>query len=165
MHEYYDVNATGHFFVIQEGSSYDDFPYRAMRYQRGFGHYQTGRGILGSLGRMWKYLIPVARKYIAPIAKQALNAIGEEGVEAGAKILTNISKGADPKDALMSEGTQAFKKLATRAGKRITEVGQEGSGKRRRKKTRSLSNLHLVGRSVLENSVRKKGANLGLFNN
>lgn len=172
VHEFYDVNAVHNLFDTfdpcqQTGSGGDQQPiYRGVRFHRGYG-YQRGGSVVGVLSKVWRYLKPMARKYIAPVAKEALNALKEEGIEAGKNVLTGLAEGKDAKDALVVEGTQALKKLAKRAGKRIEQAGSGKVHKKRPRKPakRSVSNLHLVGRSVLESSIAKKNSkkNLGFY--
>ena len=158
----------------QYGGSLDDPFYRGFRFQRGTAHLQRGRGVLGVLGKMGRFLMPIVRKalpmakqHLAPVAREALKAIAEEGVEAAKKGLKGIVEGRDAKDVLVTEGTQALENLARRG---INRLRQSGSGRRRkritgkRKKT-TMAGLHLIGKSVLESKAkrgRRKKA-MGLF--
>lgn len=165
VHVDYDVNTSSQFFG-QTGDGLVEPPrfYEGIRFQRGFG--QQGRGVLGVLSKAWRYLVPLAKKYIGPIAKEAAKALGEEGLEAGQKILADIAKGQDVKDAVVTQGTQALKTLVKRAGGRLQQAGSGRGSKKKAKasRKRSLSNLHLVGRSVLESAVKKKrNENLGFY--
>ena len=155
MHVPYDVNAPTSFFSQSQtgGNTYNY--YRGYRTQRGYG--QRGRGIFGMGWKAIKHLLPIIGNFISPYAKEAVKALTQQGVESGAKILTDISQGRKPKEAIEEEGTTAAKNLARRAGERLV---QAGSG---RKRKRSLSNLHLIGRSVLEKRAKRKRNNLGLY--
>ena len=102
-------------------------------------------------------------KYAVPLAKQALSAITDQGLETGQKVLEDIAKGENVRDTLATHGATAAKNLVRKAGARLQ---QSGSGPRKKKKKmnpRSLANLKLVGRSVLESSLQRKPSNLGLF--
>lgn len=148
VHEVYDVQALGNFFDQTGGGPY----YEGFRYQRGSGM-QRGRGLGTLLSRAWRYLLPKAKEYIAPLATEAMRAIGQEGLQAGSRMLEDISKGADVKETIVNQSTKAVKKLAKRAGSRLE---QAGSGRKKRKiavSKRSVKNLHLVGRSVLERAA------------
>lgn len=169
VHKPYDIN-TGGCFDIQHGDGF----HHGFRFQRGYG--QRGRGVLGNLGRAFKRFIPWARERIAPIAKEALKALADEGLDAGQQILSNIQQGQDPKEAVVSAGTQALKKLVRKAG---TRMQQAGSGRKRKKPAKakpnkrrrsvkdsaSLSHLHAIGRSVLEKTSQKnrRAKTLGIY--
>lgn len=166
VHEIYDVTLPIGYFSVQSGSG----PFfEGMRFQRGYGRSLYGRGVLGVLSKFWKYMKPLATKYVSPLAKQALKALTDEGLDAGSKILTNITKGVDPKEAVITEGTQALKNLSKRAGATLT---QAGSGKKRktakRKGKQPLTwadfEMNAIGRPIKKNIVRKiRQQNLGLY--
>ena len=179
VHVIYDVTAPVHFFALpQTGSGavqVGEGPYfEGLRFQRGYGRPMSGRGVLGVLSKFWRVLKPFAKKHIAPIATEAMHALTEEGIGAGKKILQNIESGANPKEAIVTEGTTALRNLVKRAGTRMT---QAGSGRRRkpagskrkqatkRRGARSIANLHLVGRSVLDSAIKKnrRKQTLGLY--
>lgn len=166
VHTVYDVNSTGYFFgqtatVPQVGGGFfEGTPYlrgygffEGQRYLRGFGGYQQGRGVGSMLMRAWRYLLPRAKEYLGPLAKEATKALTEEGLSAGSRILEDIGKGQSLGEAVQTQGTAAAKRLAKRAGKRLE---QAGSGRKRRASNRSVKNLHVVGRSVLQQAAIKK---------
>ena len=94
--------------AAQEGRGAQQARYfQGMRYQR-------GNGILGSIGR-----------FLMPIAKNLASAVGEEGLAAGTKALSDISQGKSVKEALLEHSKQG---LANIAGK----LQQCGKGKRKR---------------------------------
>lgn len=166
VHVVYDVNAAGHFFNVQSGGGDSPF-FEGVRFQRGYGR-QHGNGVLGVFRRALRYLkpiaqriLPLAKEYITPMANEAMKAIADEGLDAGQKILAGIAQGGDSKDAVVTEGTKALKNLVKRAG---VSLQQKGKGKKR-KAPRSVSNLHLVGRSVLASAAKKKRLKntLGLY--
>ena len=73
--------------AAQEGRGAQQARYfQGMRYQR-------GNGILGSIGR-----------FLIPIAKNLASAVGEEGLAAGTKALSDISQGKNVKEALLDKG-------------------------------------------------------------
>lgn len=158
VHELYDVNKSQG-TTIQIGSG----PFFVgNRFQRGYGRSQYGRGFGSILSSAVKWLIPYAQKHIAPLAKSALGAIAKEGIQAGSNILGNVASGQNFKESVKSETKKSIKNLARKAGDKLT---QAGSGRKRRRVNRSLKNLHIVGRSLLNKSAKKrrKGGNLGLF--
>ena len=138
----------------QYGGGLDDAYFRGYRFQRGTAHLQRGRGVLGVIGKVGKYVFPWLKKTIAPLAKEALKALGEEGLEAGQKALAGMAKGQAPKEAIVTEGTQALKNLTRRAGHRMVQAGSGRKGVKRKKPT--ISALHVLGRSVLESKAKKR---------
>lgn len=169
-HELYDVNSSG----LLAGSYYNSDnlvqmgqgpTYSGFRFQQGYGGYrrrQRGRGVGGVLKKVWKYLAPMAKKYLGPLAKQALTALAEEGLDAGQKVLSDVKQGTDLKEAVVTQGTEAFDKILKRAGSSLQ--AQRGSGKRSPRK-RSVTTLNLVGRSVLDSAAKKSrlGQTHGLY--
>ena len=85
-----------------------------------------GYGFLGSIG-----------KFLLPIAKNLASSVGAEGVEAGTRVLKDVSEGKTFTDALKEHGQQGIKNLAEKmkqCGKgEEEETGllkrQKGSGK------------------------------------
>jgi hypothetical protein len=141
---------------------------------------QYGRGrIISTMKRIWRYLKPLARKhllpiaqkaaeYLAPVAKEAAKAVANEGLQAGQNVLSEIAKGTDIKDAVITEATKSSKNLMRKAGAKLQEQAGGGKapksliGKKRKTDARSVRNLKLVGRSVLASSIQN--ANQGRHN-
>ena len=168
-HEVYDINCPTPIYRDQSGEGGSGF-FEGMRFQRGYGFPtrglgQRGGGVLGVLQKAWKYLGPLARKYVAPLAKDALKALSDEGLDAGQKILSDISHGIPIKEAMVETGTKAAKNLAKKAGARISQMGTGAKRGVTHRKRRSLSNVHLVGKSVLESAAkrRRRGDTFGLY--
>ena len=63
--------------------------------------YMRGYGFLGSIG-----------KFLLPIAKNLASSVGAEGVEAGTRVLKDVSEGKTFTDALKEHGQQGIKNLA-----------------------------------------------------
>ena len=63
--------------------------------------YMRGYGILGSIG-----------KFLLPIAKNLASSVGSEGIEAGTRVLKDVSEGKSFTDALKQHGQQGMKNLA-----------------------------------------------------
>src|SRR4051812_8191498 len=79
--------------------------YQGRMYQRGRGRYGAG---MGSLFRhLWQYL--------KPLAASAVKAVGQEGAEAGSRILSNLAHGANLKETLESEGKEGLRKIIDKA--------------------------------------------------
>uniref|UniRef100_A0A914I7L6 Uncharacterized protein n=1 Tax=Globodera rostochiensis TaxID=31243 RepID=A0A914I7L6_GLORO len=108
-------------------------------FQRGYGYFlgvprQKGAGVGAVLRNLWRYLRPMisaAKPYAANIATE----LGKEGLETGARVLSQVSKGGDIKEALLAEGKEGAKKLLDKASSSL----QKGRGKRKRrgKKTKA----------------------------
>ena len=159
-HVFYDVlNAAVPPFDMQIG---DGDYFVGHRWQRGYGfRRQYGRGVGTLLMKAYRYLMPLARQHLGPLAKQAASALAQQGAESGSKILSDIAKGEDPREAMITHGTEGLKNLATKAGQRLMQAGQG----RKRRKQRSVSNLRLVGRSVAQSAAkrRRRAPALGTF--
>ncbi|KAL3093733.1 hypothetical protein niasHS_006295 [Heterodera schachtii] len=105
----------------------------APTFQRGYGYFlgvprQKGAGVGSVLRNLWRYLRPMvsaARPYAANIAAE----IGKEGLETGARVLNEVSKGGSIRDALVSEGKEGAKKLLDKASSSL----QKGRGRRKRR--------------------------------
>uniref|UniRef100_A0A914HQX7 Uncharacterized protein n=1 Tax=Globodera rostochiensis TaxID=31243 RepID=A0A914HQX7_GLORO len=88
-------------------------------FQRGYGYFlgvprQKGAGVGAVLRNLWRYLRPMisaAKPYASNIAAE----LGKEGLETGARVLNQVSKGGDIKDALLAEGKEGAKKLLDKA--------------------------------------------------
>lgn len=167
-HVPYEISTRPDFFT-QAG--YGLQHYRGEPYQHGYGFlrshrrfHQKGHGVLTNLlGRAGRFLWPLITGSVLPIAQTAAKALIHHGSEAGANILQDIAKGESPREAVVTHGTKALKGLAREAGSKLT---QAGTGRRKRaKRKRSLSNLHVVGRSVLKSAAKKRRrtSKLGLY--
>lgn len=96
------------------------------RYFQG-SRYQRGAGVLGTIGR-----------FLLPIAKNLASAVGEQGLAAGTKALSDISQGKNVKEALLEHSKQG---LANIAGK----LQQCGKGKRKRGRPKGVKNKSKSG--------------------
>lgn len=188
-HVVYDVNKFVDYLErsnqLQQGASHS-IPqdgsgiYTGFLHQRGgIGPYsfgpvppQHGRGVLGVVKKIAGYLGPWAESYLKPIAIKALKALADEGMDTGQKLLGDIAEGRNVKEAVTSRGSTAAKNLIRKAGAALQEQAGSGTKRRRagvykkkRKQNTRLSNLHLVGRSVLEAAARRGSNtdNLGLY--
>lgn len=146
VHTIYDIHKPHvHFFDGQIGSGEEYFS--GLKFQRGYGRRMYGHGVFGLVGKALRYIMP----HIAPLAKTAASALLNTGADAGAKILQDIARGEDAKASFATHGGEALKKIARNTGKKISQMG---SGRRLRK--RSVSNLRVVGRSVLKSAAKKR---------
>ncbi|KAL3099983.1 hypothetical protein niasHS_001909 [Heterodera schachtii] len=115
----------------------------APTFQRGYGYFlgvprQKGAGVGSVLRNLWRYLRPMvsaARPYAANIAAE----IGKEGLETGARVLNEVSKGGSIRDALVSEGKEGAKKLLDKASSSL----QKGRGRKKRRGGRKKAEIIL----------------------
>jgi hypothetical protein len=87
--------------------------FQGMRYQR-------GAGVLGSIAR-----------FLMPIAKNIVSSVGEEGLAAGQRILSDVSQGKNVKEALKEHSKAGLEKLATK-------LEQCGKGRKRKTPARAM---------------------------
>jgi hypothetical protein len=102
-----------------------------QRYFQGI-RYQRGTGVLGAIGR-----------FLMPIAKNIVSTIGEEGLAAGTKALSDISQGKNVKEALMEHSKEGLANIAGKfqqCGKGATVKKQRG----RPKGSTTLKKLALI---------------------
>lgn len=114
--------------------------FEGRMYQRGYGWFagmprQRGSGLGDVFRRLWRYLRPMAGKAL-PVIKDAGKALGEEGLAAAARVLDDVSRGANLKESVLNEGKEGVINLLGRAEKKLS---QKGRGiKRRRKRSRGV---------------------------
>ena len=82
--------------------------------------YMRGYGVLGSIGR-----------FLLPIAKNIASSVGSEGVEAGTRVLKDVSEGRNLSEALKEHSMKGITNLGAK-------MKQCGKGKRKRKKQPAL---------------------------
>lgn len=129
-------------------SQYGGEFYVGKLYQRGRGRYGAGVGDI--FRNLWRYL--------KPLAKSAVKLVGQEGAEAGARILSNIAQGANLKETFETEGKQGVKKILDAASRRL----QEGQGlTRKRKQRRQRTSVILkpedfIGKSLSKTRIDRK---------
>ena len=147
---------------IQTGSGSITGHFEGTPYQRGYGFYmgtarQRGAGVGTVMRRLWRFLRPLAST-VAPIASGIAKEIGKEGLETGARVLSEVSKGgATIGDVVEREGREGAKRLLTKAHTKLS-----GGGRRRRRTTthpmvggrrrRSKSVTRRLGRVILKPS-------------
>ena len=137
-------------------------------YQRGYGWFagmprQRGAGLGDIFRHLWRVLKPVAKR-LAPVLTSAGKAVGEEGLAATARILSNVVEGGELKDAVVNEGKKVMHNLFERVDKKLIPASQRGAGrhskKRRQKQQKSASRVILkpddvVGRFVPAEVITK----------
>ena len=118
--------------------------------------FQRGRGLQGAgLGDVFRNIW----RYLKPLATSAAKAVGQEGAETGARILSNLAQGANLKETLETQGKEGVAKILEKASKKI----QRGTGLKRKKRAIHfktpkvfLQPEDLIGKSVPRNKAIKK---------
>lgn len=177
VHIIVDVTKSGGYYSQQIGGGQEGYglPYpvpihEGFRFQRGFGarYRQMGHGVLSNVfSRVYRYLIPLLKRAgtsVAPLAKEALGTLATQGAVSGAQALNEIAAGKSPKEAVKTHATRALRELAGKTGRRLQQfsnVSQEGgSGARRSgRKRKTITNLHLLGKTILESAAKKRRRN------
>lgn len=97
--------------IMGSGAAYPVFT--GMPYQRGAG------GGIGSVFRsLWRFILPIGRQVSA--------AVGRQGLESGARVLSNLLDGKELKETLVSEGRSGLKNLLDKASENLGK--QKGTG-------------------------------------
>jgi hypothetical protein len=89
--------------------------------------YMRGYGVLGSIG-----------KFLLPIAKNLASTLGSEGVEAGQKILKDVTEGKDFSQALKEHSKKGLENLSEKIKQCGKGKSQAGRGRKRKRKTNTL---------------------------
>jgi hypothetical protein len=110
------------------GGSAHYAPFSGMPYQRGAG--------IGSVFRsIYRFLLPLGR--------QAAGAVGRQGMESGAKVLTSVLDGKELKQSLEDEGRSGLKSLLDKASQNLKQQGSGNFDFRRYRKNASAN--HGIG--------------------
>lgn len=122
VHVIFDTNSIKIDDFIQYGGGGLSYFEGLEPFQRGRGYYvgirrQRGSGVGEIFKGLWRLLLP-ALKSTGKIVKN-------EGLATGARILNNLSEGANLKDTLKNETITGVKNL-------VDKVQQKGSGKKRK---------------------------------
>jgi hypothetical protein len=121
--------------------------YEGLPFQRGYGYYvgrQRGAGVGSVLRSIWRYLKPFASS-LRPVAET----IGKEGLSSTARVLDQVVKGGDIKEAMMSEGREGARRLLEKASERLQQKGTGRKRKRPLKKARViLKTSDILGKTV-----------------
>uniref|UniRef100_A0A183C304 ULP_PROTEASE domain-containing protein n=1 Tax=Globodera pallida TaxID=36090 RepID=A0A183C304_GLOPA len=80
--------------------------------------YQRGAGGLGSMFRSFL-------RFLVPIGRQAGAALARQGLESGARVLSNVLDGADLKQSLVTEGRTGLKNLLDKAADSVARSQQQ----------------------------------------
>lgn len=130
-------------------------------YQRGYGYFsgfprQRGAGIGDIFRRFWRVLKPIATS-LAPVVKSAGKTIGQEGLAATARILSDVVQGGNLKESVLSEGREGVRNLLGKAEQKLSQTGR-GKNKRKRNSVRtvSLKPNDFIGRTVSRSALKNK---------
>lgn len=107
--------------------------FEGVPYQRGI---QRGAGVGDVLRRLWRYVVPLAKRaghVLAPVARE----IGKEAAMAGSRVLSDVAEGTQIKEALASQGRASVNRLLKRAD------GDQSGGGRAKKRRLAGSNVIL----------------------
>ena len=88
--------------------------------------YQRGHGLGSFFGRLFRSILPVAKK----VGKAALKSVGKEALNLGANVASDWAQGSNIKDAFKQRGTQAGKNLAKKAATAMRNQSGGRIGKR-----------------------------------
>lgn len=108
------INWDQYINVQEGGAKY----FQGQRYMRGY-------GILGNIG-----------KFLLPIAKNLATSVGSEGIEAGSKVLKDVTEGKNLTDALKEHSKKGLENLAEKI--KQCGKGQKGGAKKKKKKKRAV---------------------------
>lgn len=130
VHVIYDPSSESYaaYFSRQKGGGMSYFV--GMPFQRGHGmvHFgglrQRGAGLGAVLRSLWRFVVPLASAAGHALAPYAAE-IGREGLSTGARILQNVSEGADLKETLRNESREGLRNAVRRM--------QTGSGRTKAK--------------------------------
>ena len=84
--------------------------------------FQRGGGLGNFLGRLFRFVLPVAKRVGKAVGKQALTS--------GADILSDVVKGRNIKESAKEHGRVALGNLASKAGKYANQRGRGRLGNR-----------------------------------
>lgn len=81
--------------------------------------YMRGYGVLGSIGR-----------FLLPIAKNFASSVGQEGIDAGTRVLKDLGEGRNLSETLKEHSLKGIQNL----GEKMKQCGKGKATKKRRKK-------------------------------
>lgn len=106
---------------------------------------QRGYGVGGVFSRIFSSLKPFISSLLRsgrPLAQKALKHVGEQAIETGSKIISDVAAGEDVKSAVKSRGKEALKKGKDAVLKKAKDIAEKGinrqTGGRKRKRKKNL---------------------------
>ena len=85
--------------------------------------YQRGHGLGSFFGRLFRAILPVAKK----VGKSVLKTAGKEALTLGADVMGDVAQGHNVKESLRKRGGTAAKNLMNKANEAIQSGGKTGS--------------------------------------
>ncbi len=101
--------------AIQSGHGFQGVPY------------QRGNGLGSFFGRLFRSILPVAKR----IGKSALKTIGKEALHLGTNVIGDLSEGQDIKESVKRRGLQSTKNLINKAETAVKNQSGGRIGKRK----------------------------------
>lgn len=89
--------------------------------------YQRGNGLGSFFGRLFRSILPVAKR----IGKSALKTVGREALDMGANVIGDLSQGRDVKESMKQHGLKATRNLINKAGQVVQNQSGGRIGKRK----------------------------------
>jgi hypothetical protein len=136
-----------------EGIQYGGEVFSGRLFQRGYGH--RGAGFGSAISHVWRFL--------RPYAASAAKAVGAEGAKVGARILENLSQGANLKETAVTEGREGVKNLLEKAAKKMRGGGLRKGVSRRKKAVMLPGDRFPTGLRVNKRTALKKRARSDTF--
>ena len=88
--------------------------------------FQRGNGLGSFFGRLFRSILPVAKK----VGKAALKTVGKEALNMGANVMSDVAEGANVKQALRQRGKTAGKNLLRKTATAVRNQSGGRVGKR-----------------------------------
>ena len=89
--------------------------------------YQRGHGLGSFFGRLFRSILPVAKR----VGKRVAKTVGKEALNMGANVLEDVAQGKDIGESAKEQGIKSARKLINRAGKAMKNQSGKGLGKRK----------------------------------
>jgi hypothetical protein len=146
---------------------------KPVLFQTGYGTYSIFQGMPyqrgAGIGALFKSLF----RFLLPIGKEVGAVIGQQGLESGTKILSNILEGHNIKETLRKEGKAGLKSLLEKAASQMVDdinissptsaEAQKGKGKILNAHSSSIKERMRNGKSKAKKSINKRRSIPNLF--
>ena len=108
-----------------------------MPYFRGASH-QSGHGLGGLFGSLFRAAIPVFKNTVAPVLKQGAKAVAKEALRAGVGVASDLLDGQSVHDSANARLSAAGKQLARRGIRKANKLLDEPKRRRVYKGRKSI---------------------------
>ena len=116
-------------YVPENDKVWTDF-YNSQIQQYGHGFqgipYQRGHGLGSFFGRLFRAILPVAKR----VGKSALKTVGKEALNMGGNVVDDLIQGRDIKESMKDHGLHSTKNLINKASSALKNQSGKGIGKR-----------------------------------